>query len=537
MATAESNSTSLPALEAFLKESEIPNNDKLQELLEKLFHSNFMTSIKDDLSPVGFDVYTHVCAIIQLLKVLIAEKNSNQELQQMIHNTRMLVTDEKQNVSAARESVQKQLSGLDFGMTGDVLAMCRSLLSDQLFKDAISGLVGVFREIFEGFEVLAKPSAEPAEKESDKADDSKGGAKASTGKSFQANYETGLEMKRTAGRVKTMEGVVVRDRHDYVELASRWMAQIAEIARYELLQKTLTIGLSQIRNRIEPDLRSDSRSQTSTNWESNVNLRRASNHLKTLLENIANHHSLDLLFRSSKNLLEAISTDAQLRDLADALVTYIERAISDPAYRESEDAACRGANWIRDARAYLSGTHLTDIANLVQETSGFMNDLTKDPLGLELSEHCRCISNDMFVKNSKGDMIFQSILIRDLVVAVLPKLVDEFQTISIPKVVHDSKGLHFVIDAFEISTVTLIPKRLQMKLTHDWRVMLDKGPESHLVQQVYTEFNSVLPFVKNIPFSYKLQRGFAKLSDKGLLDIQVIVLPIMINPTFIICVF
>ncbi|KAI8926629.1 hypothetical protein BC831DRAFT_511569 [Entophlyctis helioformis] len=292
---------------------------------------------------------------------------------------------------------------------------------------------------------------------------------------------------------------------------------VSQLQKNKASKDAMVNGLAAMRRRIE----SATKQRGMPAWEAgDANVRQAGKEFKRMLERFGGGRSLDPLTATFKTLRRRVTTDAELRDIAESGIAYLERAISDVDYSKSEDCQHRGANLIRSARLHLYKHYRGEMVTIANETDEFVTAFKRDPLAQRLTMQLRRVYSDLFTTRD-GEARIRPRLVRDFVTFVGPMLLQELSVIHVPPIQHSDRSFDVAIEPFDISTRTLVPRSVQVKVGHDLFVGVVDGMSSDMRQELDMVFNGIFPVITGVPFSYRT-KGVPRISDSGIADLRIV---------------
>src|SRR5215210_4687537 len=124
-----------------IRNLDLPSTEKTTRVLDDIVTSQTLEAVKDDISPQGKKVMDDIMLIIQDLKMILEDKNANDEIQQVIVNSyqaqRLL---ESESESECKPRVQFYKNNI-FRMTKCLAEISRMLIISPEFRQTMKNLV------------------------------------------------------------------------------------------------------------------------------------------------------------------------------------------------------------------------------------------------------------------------------------------------------------------------------------------------------------------------------------------------------------
>src|SRR5215210_4072218 len=120
-----------------IRNLDLPSTEKTTRVLDDIVTSQTLEAVKDDISPQGKKVMDDIMLIIQDLKMILEDKNANDEIQQVIVNSyqaqRLLESESKPRVQFYKNNI--------FRMTKCLAEISRMLIISPEFRQTMKNLV------------------------------------------------------------------------------------------------------------------------------------------------------------------------------------------------------------------------------------------------------------------------------------------------------------------------------------------------------------------------------------------------------------
>ncbi|KAI9105852.1 hypothetical protein DFS34DRAFT_32062 [Phlyctochytrium arcticum] len=264
-----------------------------------------------------------------------------------------------------------------------------------------------------------------------------------------------------------------------------------------------------------------------------ANLIVAQKSLKMLVERFSGEARLDDLLDSISTFTDQLAGDFTLRNLVYAISTFLKSSLEDEDFLLDSDYAYRAADLVRRTRETLAVNHVENTERLASAAAEFTDALTRDEVTNCLSYDVNKLANDVS-KDKDGNCTLKPGLIGDFATVVLPAIMEQIKTVTIPRIEHEDARFHIVVEDIVLESESFLPSDLELEIRNRALVALKGRRKSN---KLVTEFTVVLhriqAKVEDIPFYYHKKSGFPRLKDAGVADIELAGQGLTIAPSFI----
>jgi len=324
---------------------------------------------------------------------------------------------------------------------------------------------------------------------------------------------------------QTLKESVQQDEKDQISIENResvvnFLNLLDEIAENKDHQEALCYVLLCVRKsekEIKQIVKSGSDSIGAENFSTgDANLAQAKKELQDFLEKVANRSSDDIQ-KGLSEITDLLKEDYKLRNILNDLVTFVERSLKDEDFRHDPDTILAGSNLIDQTRSYVVDICGETIQNLFKDFNDFLKAVQDDSHVQRLSQASGALLDHFYYK-IKDRMVLNQDLVNDLAMLLLPNLLNQLRTITIPPIKTTTPKYEFQLEKFDLSVDDILPSYLEAKISKG--IMM--GIRDQITDQKYSSISIVLHELhidaSSIPFSYKLKS--ITLQDRGTLDLQ-----------------
>jgi len=163
-----------------------------------------------------------------------------------------------------------------------------------------------------------------------------------------------------------------------------------------------------------------------------TSLQKAQKNAKELVENFANHKSLDPLINALRELGKNIQADEELRSYFKELKEFVLSSLRDPQFVQETDYVQHGSRLI-DRGRYLLLEKYSDLSNRISdEAISFNEALQNDRTTAQWTHDFENLIRDVFL-DEKGQPTLKFELIRDFG-KILPVIADKLKYLPLPRI-------------------------------------------------------------------------------------------------------
>lgn len=207
-----------------------------------------------------------------------------------------------------------------------------------------------------------------------------------------------------------------------------------------------------------------------------------------------------------------------LHEIAIMWLEFLEKVISESTYRMSEQAVFRCSTLVQQLRSFqVRSKYEPQFAALVEECVSFVTCLFQNHEVKQMLELSSKLINDLATESKRG---FDSTLIEDAVLSIIPMLALELHTISVPRMssVSEDGRWNVVLEPFTFPTFSAIPQKVSVSTNHIFQVGLEHA-KSETAKTLTILLQGIKPALLNVHYSATSLKGF-KVNDAGVVDVQ-----------------
>ena len=210
--------------------------------------------------------------------------------------------------------------------------------------------------------------------------------------------------------------------------------------------------------------------------------------------------------------------DVDLHEIAIMWLEFLEKVISESTYRMSEQAVFRCSTLVQQLRSFqVMSKYEPQFAALVEECVSFVTCLFENHEVKQMLELSGKLIDDLATESKRG---FDSTLIEDAVLSIIPMLALELHTISIPRMssVSEDGRWNVVVEPFTFPTFSAIPQKVTVSTNHIFQVGLEHA-KSETAKTLTILLQGIKPALLNVHYSATSLKGL-KVHDAGVVDVQ-----------------
>jgi uncharacterized protein Yka (UPF0111/DUF47 family) len=290
--------------------------------------------------------------------------------------------------------------------------------------------------------------------------------------------------------------------------------------------------------------------------EANENLREAFQQLKSILETFAGRplepveKSVSELVEHAKKIFddESSKEGKELREFVEDVKTFIDRALNEDGFIQTNRSNRMASDLYDRAQRLFNATGKEankalsklrgDFDAALDELSTFVHGLEEDAELRELAQRVEKLGSDLnFVDlqrvfNSGGQGVLNLLndvrsqaggLVRDTVEVLVPRLINEIESIPFPRIEFVSREADVVIDDLSLtaSRASFVPERVRIINRND--LTLDQRRSSfgsNFDASLYLEIEGLRVKAADVAYYINKKTGWVGWEDYGLLDLD-----------------
>ncbi|CAG8466015.1 5841_t:CDS:2, partial [Racocetra fulgida] len=473
-----------------LKEGRLPTTEQITTTIDSIHDNDTFHESARGMSPLGKKVLANTEKFLESTKNLLAEKNAGDELQNTVYYgnkaAREISVDE--HIAACEPSV-KEIWQKTLLVINEKSQIPQLLISNPEFRKLVNDINCVFQEALS----VTVPGNEEVNVETPTTDDEKSPqeisqhvkrqtresvypvAKAGAGivgpqirefgegkKSLQEAAGEGMRSLATSLKNRVTSYNLSPERRE--RIITRFKNLIFETQKRPEYQEALTdiIGvISRISEYTQEVVNQASETAKSTNQQV-PSLKIAQQNAKELLENFANHRSLDDLIAALKNMGTQIKQDEELRHYLKELQHFVLSSLRDHEFVQRTDYNEHGSRLIENGRRILLENYRETTQKIAEEAAAFNDGLQEDRTTRQWTHDLECLVRDIFL-DDKGRPTIKFELIKDFR-KILSIVAEKLRFIPLPKL---EKYYEYSFDNIVLHVSDIIPKHLHISLTSD----------------------------------------------------------------------
>jgi len=552
-----------------LKDGRLPSTDQVTSAIESVQKSDSFHEASRGMSPLGKKVLADTERLLDTTKKIFEEKNVGDELQNVIYHTGKATKDTTSNAtvpgdlknkvttetSSSQPSVQDSLK--------KTMIIPQLLMSSSEFRKLINDLHSIIQDallrtipdrdpseidtgigsdqektVGQAKQETAQQAREGAYPVAKEAADITGGYVKDFSEGNKGAKETATEgAKHLASHFKgkfTGYRLTEEQRDILVNRFKNLMIETQSRHEYQSVLEDLINNISRLNEQsqnIAGHAKETAKSQAGQSVD-RTDLQKAQENAKKLIENFANHKSLDPLIEALKTLGRDVQNDQELRAYLNELREFALSSLRDPNFVKETDYIQHGSMLIDRGRTLLLERYSDHTQRIADEASAFNEALQNDALTAQWAADFQSLVRDLFLdENGQPTVKFE--LIKDF--AKILKLAGEkIKYLPLPKIENSDEEYDYVFDNIVLYLAEAVPKHLRMNFMAD--ISLNRDEKDVLQNTAYIEIAQINADARNIAFYYKKKKGLINMMDVGLVDFSIprhgltIKLKILLNP-------
>ncbi|SOV04371.1 uncharacterized protein UDID_02390 [Ustilago sp. UG-2017a] len=538
------------------------------------------------LSQQGVKVLQDIKGILACIERIGESKNGDDKIQKFIYQTSQAsvkVTDQggistelPTASSVGADGLLNQAKKDSRKALGEMQQMGSLLLTSKAFRDLLADVQFLLRDLTADAAATAAQKAGGAESKLRPSDEER----KKRGDAVEIRTPSKKDLDQAKGQAKRGAKQAQDNLHGQVQQATKWLdEQTPDDVKDEFLERVKQIidaverdpdfkealnGIYRIANKwtdIVQDVAAKAKVQTDIDIdtpeaEANEKLGEAFQQLKEILETFAGR-SLEPVERSVSGLLEHAKeiydneTSKESKELGEFIKdvkSFIDRALNEDGFIQSNRSNRMASDLYDRAQKLFNATGKEankqlsklrgDFDDSLDEISHFVQGLEDDAELRELAQRIEKLGSDVNfidlqrILNSNGQGVFNLFanlgdsaggLVRDTVEVFIPRLINEIQSIPLPRIEFISREADVVIDDLSLtaSTASFVPDRVRIINRND--LTLDQCSSSfgsNFDASLYLEIEGLRVKAADVAYYINKKTGWIGWQDYGFLDLD-----------------
>ena len=539
-------------VKSVIENPHIPDNASLAHILDKIDSSAHVDSVTSSLSPTGRTVLRDIQQLAHTSKDGLLEKNEGNHLQQAIaHAAVAIQKTETSHLSKEIKGVDVIKKDLTMSLQ-KIISVSKLIMSSKNFRKEIEAFWAIIMEIITYNTGITTNDVTNAKMETIIAKDkfkslaqSNDGARSSAHRGVDtfANLVDGVVPQDVRGKADPLvKGVVsgeldfttavkevytsVKGKAKHLEipsesrehLVSRMKQNILDIQNdpqvkqgisdlvdifYDLVE-TAEIAVEDVENQI---------SLAGTVNSADVEAKLALYHIKAVIENFANHKSLDPIIMAFKDFASKLRNDPDLKAYLDDWKYFIKKSISDVNFIDRDQYPEDAKRIARFGNDLLSQMYSSDVQHISDLMRDFISGFSEDAFNKNVKDDVTSLIRDLFF-DSRGNPVIKPELFSDFG-KLLPLLTQKIAYIPIPHIEIDDPDYHIILDNIVVRCDGLLPNYVHVRADG----VMDTRDELTAKSAISINVSHIQASAQNIRFYIRKKTGF-RLSERGYADFQ-----------------
>ncbi|GBB87561.1 hypothetical protein RclHR1_01400014 [Rhizophagus clarus] len=551
-----------------LKEGKLPSNDQITRVIETVQKSDALQA-PQGMSPLGKKVLADFERLLDTTKKIFEEKNVGDELQNAIYYSTKATKDVNNSVTIPDDLKKKATNEVTSTQPIVQDAFKKTLLIPQLFisSSEFRKLINDLHSIIQDALLRTIPDREPdtdvpnvgtdeektlQQAKQETLQQAREGtypvakeAANITGahvkdfsegkKGFQETATGGAKELATHFKSKVADYEITEEQRD--QLVNRFKNAMIETQQrpeyQEVLEDLVNIIslLSDKAQSVTGQVKETAKAQAQDSADKS-DLQTARESAKKLIENFANHKSLDPLINVLKDFGKDVKRDEELRSYLDELRQFVNSSLRDPKFVQETDYVDHGSKLIERGRYLLLERYSDETHRITDEIREFNSALQDDVLTTQWSKDFETLIGDLFLsENSQPTIKFE--LIKDFR-KILPAVGERLKYLPLPRIENSDEEYDYIFDNIVLYLAEILPGHLHVNFTTD--INLSRDEKDILQNTAFFEISKINADARNIAFYYKKKKGLINMMDVGLVDFSIpkngltIKLKVLMNP-------
>ncbi|CAG8590294.1 22967_t:CDS:2 [Cetraspora pellucida] len=532
-----------------LKEGKLPTTEQITTTIESIQENDTIHESARGMSPLGKKVLADTEKFLESTKNLLVEKNAGDELQNAVYygnkaareisETAKVPEDLKQKVDEHIATCEPSVKEI----WRKTLLIPQLLISSSEFRKLVNDINHIFQEALS----VTVPGQE-GDIETPQTDEEKSPGefthhvKQQTRESVYPVAKAGADivgpqikdfgegkksLQEAAGHGMKSLVTSVKDKVTNYKLSpekrerivNRFKNLMIETQTRSEYQEALT-DLVDVMSRISEytqEIVTHVTETTKSTSQQAPSLKIAQQNAKDLIENFANHKSLDDLICALKNLGTQIKRDEELRNYLKELQNFVLSSLRDHEFIQRTDFNDHGSRLIENGRRILLENYGEITRKIADEAAAFNEGLQEDRTTIEWTRDLECLIRDVFL-DEKGRPTIKFGLVKDFG-KILSMVAEKLKFIPLPRLENSDDTYEYSFDNIVLHVSDIVPKHLHISLTSD--INLDREPDDVVQNTAVFEISKLRADARNIAFYYKKKGGLITMRDVGLVDFAI----------------
>ncbi|CAG8577418.1 856_t:CDS:10 [Ambispora gerdemannii] len=539
-----------------LSEGKLPTTRQVTSTITKIQESDILHEVSTHMSPAGKRVLSDTERLLETTKQVLREKNRGDQLQNMLYYGTQAAKDFGDKVSVPTdipEDIKAKARGETAGLVKEGVSkganIVRLLIAQPEFRRIIGDLHSLVQDsIDQGFEKIdrsVQKSFEKLDKTSQEV-----GRTDDPAEAMKRAKENIIEDPETIDRTdKAMdayrdgdkERVAEHDEHVKNRVADKTKSKLEKFKmskerREQLVTrfKNLTIqsqNTPEYQQAIQDIISIISQVSQSTQeittkvaqageplaeGATTPSVEEVERNAKELLENFANHRSLDHLIIALRELAEKVRTHEDLFKFFHELREFVLKSLLEPDFVNETNYTAHGSDLIERGRRLLLEQYGDITRKIASEAALFNKGLQEDSTTNRLKKDLEILTKDLFL-DEKNKPAFKLELVKD-VAKIIQAIGKKFDYIAVPRIEHADDQNEFIFDNIVLHIPQLLARHIHLNLTAD--IDLDRPDDQILENTITLDVKKIGADARNIAFFYRQKSG-VKWMDVGHIDFAI----------------
>ncbi|KAG9296973.1 hypothetical protein G9A89_001811 [Geosiphon pyriformis] len=510
---------------AAFNEGKLPTTEQLSSAITEVQESEILLRSYQGMSPLGRKVLADTEKLLETVKKLFEEKNANDELQNALFYGKKAVKDIGSVIAPAADipdDFKRKAEG-ETSKTGEMIKIGMNKVVN-IVKLLVSH--PEFRRLFGDINSIVQEAVSRGLSKVDQAIPRKEGSPTEIPVNI---LDPDVQQKATNASKEAAEEVAgtlelsPERRENIIQRVKNLMLEIHKSKEYQDAISDLVNIVSHISEQTQ-EMSSSLAKHVEENVGQNVgesiqqspDLEIAEKNAKELLENFANHRSLDPLINALKEFAEKIRTNEELSQYFSTLKEFVLKSLRDSEFVSQTEYTSQVSKFLDNGRNLLL-EHYGDITKkAAHEAAAFNEGLQEDPLTTQLKRDVDTLMGDLFLDET-GRPTIKLELVRDLT-KIVSIIGDKFSYVALPRIEYEDEENSYIFDNIVLHIPHLVPQHIHLNLTTD--INMDR-PEDQLMQTTLSiDVTKINADARNIAFFYK-KKGLVNFTDVGLIDFSI----------------
>lgn len=240
-------------------------------------------------------------------------------------------------------------------------------------------------------------------------------------------------------------------------------------------------------------------------------LQLARNNFQKLIENFAQHKSLDPLIRSIADLHTAVANDSEGAAFFKQVRDFFERSLLDADALASDKVADEFQAIVDRGNRLATGRYQKQIDKVNIASADFVDAMREDDVSNNLTRRVDRLVSDLTL-DERGEYAVKTDMIRDLA-KILPAVVGKLGHLPVPRLEFEDEDYHVILDNVVVQCRDLLPDYIE--------IATDTVIKEKMRQAIGFKISHIRLSARDIAFYYKKKSGMVQTSDVGLLDFDI----------------